>query len=136
MKKSKINIGIIAAFVIIALFNQCRDANVVRESKVADAIKRAEENKQLIEWLKELKFARECIERIRIACLTLKGDSFKNDVVKTMTKYFYDTGKESEALNMQYQYLSRSQKSQYDDMELAKRILNTIDEYITDKKKE
>ena len=25
--------------VIIALFNQCRDANVVRESKVADAIK-------------------------------------------------------------------------------------------------
>ena len=39
MKKSKINIGIIAAFVIIALFNQCRDANVVRESKVADAIK-------------------------------------------------------------------------------------------------
>ena len=39
MKKSKINIGIIAAFVIIALFNQCREANVVRESKVADAIK-------------------------------------------------------------------------------------------------
>ena len=39
MKKSKINIGIIAAFVIIALFNQCRDTNVVRESKVADAIK-------------------------------------------------------------------------------------------------
>ena len=38
MKKSKINIGIIAAFVLIALFNQCR-ANVVRESKVADAIK-------------------------------------------------------------------------------------------------
>ncbi|MBQ8535165.1 MAG: hypothetical protein IJ463_05730 [Bacilli bacterium] len=39
MKKSKINIGIIAAFVIIALFNQCRDASVTRESKVADAIK-------------------------------------------------------------------------------------------------
>lgn len=39
MKKSKINMGIIAAFVIIALFNQCRDANVNRDSKVADEIK-------------------------------------------------------------------------------------------------
>ena len=39
MKKSKINMGIIAAFVIIALFNQCRSANVNHESKVADTIK-------------------------------------------------------------------------------------------------
>lgn len=38
MKKSKINIGIIAAFLIIAIFNQCRSANVVRESKVANAV--------------------------------------------------------------------------------------------------
>ena len=38
MKKSKINIGLIAAFVIIALFNQCRAAHVVRASTVADAI--------------------------------------------------------------------------------------------------
>ena len=39
MKKSKINIGIIAAFLIIAIFNQCRDAKITRESKVADEIK-------------------------------------------------------------------------------------------------
>lgn len=38
MKKSKINIGIIVAFVIIALFNQCREVNVNRESKVGEAI--------------------------------------------------------------------------------------------------
>ena len=104
--------------------------------QLSDYGKCAEEHRQLAEWLRELKLARECIGHIRIACFTLKGDSFKNDVVKTMTKYFYDIGKESEALSMQYQYLSRSQKSQYDDTELAKRILNTIDEYIRDKKKE
>ena len=39
MKKSKINIGIITAFVIIALFNQCQDARISREKKEADAIK-------------------------------------------------------------------------------------------------
>ena len=39
MKNKRIIVGIIAALVIISLFNQCRDANVVRESKVADAIK-------------------------------------------------------------------------------------------------
>ena len=39
MKKSKINIGIITAFVIIALFNQCQDVRVSREKKEADAIK-------------------------------------------------------------------------------------------------
>ena len=39
MKKNKINIGIVAAFAIIALLNQCRDTNVSRESKIADKIK-------------------------------------------------------------------------------------------------
>lgn len=39
LKKSKINIGIIAAFIIIALFNHCRDVRVNRESKIADEIK-------------------------------------------------------------------------------------------------
>lgn len=38
MKKRRINFGIIAAFVIIALLNQCREANITRESKIADSI--------------------------------------------------------------------------------------------------
>lgn len=38
MKKRRINFGIIAAFVIIALLNQCRETNITRESKIADSI--------------------------------------------------------------------------------------------------
>ena len=39
MKKSKVNIGIITAFLIISLFNHCKEANVNRNSKIADEIK-------------------------------------------------------------------------------------------------
>ena len=39
MKKNKINFGILTAFVIIALLNQCQDARISRESKEAETIK-------------------------------------------------------------------------------------------------
>ena len=39
MKKSKVNITLIAVFVLIALFNQCREAHIKKESKIADEIK-------------------------------------------------------------------------------------------------
>ena len=58
----------------------------------------AEEHQQLAEWLKELKTSRECIERIRIACLCpgLRGDGFEDEIVNAMNEYLYDMGKEWE----------------------------------------
>jgi len=56
----------------------------------------AEEHRQLAEWLKELKTSRECIERIRIACLCpgLREDGFEDEIVNAMNEYLYDMGKE------------------------------------------
>ena len=39
MKNKRINVGIIAALVIISLFNRYREVQLNRESKIADAIK-------------------------------------------------------------------------------------------------
>lgn len=63
-----------------------------------DCIACADEHRQLAEWLKELKTSRECIERIRIACLCpgLRGDGFEEEVVEAMNEYLYDMGKEWE----------------------------------------
>ncbi len=39
MKKSKINIGILTAFLIIAIFGHCKNVKINRESKIGEQIK-------------------------------------------------------------------------------------------------
>jgi len=75
-----------------------KDCKTLKNGKNKGCQKCADDHRQLAEWLKELKASRECIERIRIACLCpgLRGDGFEEKIVEAMNEYLYDMGKMGE----------------------------------------
>ena len=72
------------------------EAEEYSEHNVSNRDEMVSELRQIAEWLKELKTSRKCIERIRIACLELRGEGLEDEVVEAMNEYLYDMGKEWE----------------------------------------